>query len=115
MALDIDVASVPPDTQIPNELVHKILTGVLAESVHSICLSPGKAPWEMNVAVTISSVSFTFNQIMKEVAAKAFAIVHPKHGGRSFTHSFARYFHRQIFKNVYLTASSPWFAPSLNF
>jgi hypothetical protein len=87
MTLGIDVVSDPPDTRIPSELVHKILTGVLAESVHSICLSPGKAPWEMNVAVTISSVSFTFNQIMKEVAAKAFAIVQPERGGRSFTRS----------------------------
>jgi hypothetical protein len=66
---------------IPTELIRKILILVFADSVHSICLSSAAPTWEMQVAGTMSSVSFAFNEIMKEVASKAFEVL-PEDGAR---------------------------------
>ena len=80
MTLGIDRVSQAPHTkQVPNELIHKILIAILAECVHSVCMSPDVAFWEVNVTATISSVSFAFNEIMKEVSTKAFAISPREH------------------------------------
>jgi len=67
---------------VPCELIRKILTLVFADSVHSICVSSALVAWEMTVASTVSSVSFAFHEIMKEIATKAFEIPVPEEGTR---------------------------------
>jgi hypothetical protein len=67
---------------IPNELLHKILTLVIADCVHSVCISPADEPWDMNVISTLSSVCFSFKEIATEVAIKAFAVTPSDDGSR---------------------------------
>jgi hypothetical protein len=67
---------------IPNELLHKILTRVIADSVHSVCISYIEESWNMDVFFTLSSVCFSFKEISTEVALKAFAITPPDERGR---------------------------------
>jgi len=67
--------------QIRNELLHKILTSVIADSLHSVCMSPTDESWNMNIFSTLSSVSFSFKEISMEVAIKAFAITPPEDDG----------------------------------
>jgi hypothetical protein len=62
------------DHTMPCELVCKILTLVIADSVHTVCCSDVYPPWEMNVASVLSSVSFAFQEIVKELVIKAFEI-----------------------------------------
>lgn len=59
---------------LPTELVHKILTTVIVDCIHLLALSPEEHSWELNVFRTLSSVSYTFNQLAMRIAIKAFAI-----------------------------------------
>jgi len=62
--------------QIPNELIHKILRGVLADSVHTICMSSKDKAlnWHYNVVSTLCAVCFSFQEIGRDIAMRVFAI-----------------------------------------
>ena len=58
--------------RLPNELFDRIITFVIADSVHSICVSPGDTTWDMDVLPTLHQVSPLFRAISTEVVRKAF-------------------------------------------
>ena len=58
--------------RLPNELFDRIITFVIADSVHSICVSPGDTTWDMEVLPTLHQVSPLFRAISTEVVRKAF-------------------------------------------
>jgi len=60
--------------QLPPELLHKVITWVLAQSVHSICVSSDEVGWELKLMETLCLVSSAFRDIALEVACKAFGI-----------------------------------------
>jgi hypothetical protein len=68
--------NVHASSQIPNELLHKILIGVLADSVHTICMSGHESVlnWHYNVLSTLCSVCFSFQEIARDIAVKVFGI-----------------------------------------
>ena len=57
--------------RLPNELFDRIITFVIADSVHSICVSPGDTTWDMDVLPTLHQVSPLFRAISTEVVRKA--------------------------------------------
>jgi len=59
---------------LPSELLHKILTSVLAESIHSISISPDVKKWDMDVVWTLAQTCFTWREIVKVILTLAFAI-----------------------------------------
>ncbi|KAF9476625.1 hypothetical protein BDN70DRAFT_838990 [Pholiota conissans] len=59
---------------LPNELLHKILLTVIADSVHSICVSQGDTTWERSMMDTLYHVSPVFKAISTELVIKAFDI-----------------------------------------
>ncbi|KAJ7157947.1 hypothetical protein C8R43DRAFT_996400 [Mycena crocata] len=58
--------------ELPNELLFKILAHVLAHSVHMVIVFPGDIEWHLNAHHTLSSVCFSFREIMKGISSKAF-------------------------------------------
>ena len=68
----------PPSHELgqtfPTELIYGIISWVLSNSIHSICLSKGDVNWEMDVMNILCDVSPSFGAIAIEIAAKAFAI-----------------------------------------
>jgi hypothetical protein len=62
--------------QIPSELLYKILVGVLADSVHTICMSESAdhLHWHYNVFSTLCNVCFLFQEIARDIAVKTLAI-----------------------------------------
>ncbi|KIJ92536.1 hypothetical protein K443DRAFT_685198, partial [Laccaria amethystina LaAM-08-1] len=64
--------------RLPNELFDRIITFVIADSVHSICVSPGDTTWDMDVLPTLHKVSPLFRAISTEVVRKAFDMPHVK-------------------------------------
>ena len=60
--------------QIPPELLHKVITWVLAQSVHSICALSDDVEWELKLMETLCLVSSAFRDIALEVACKAFGV-----------------------------------------
>ena len=60
--------------QLPPELLHKIITWVIAQSVHSICVLSDNVEWELRSMRTLCLVSSAFRDITLEVACKAFAM-----------------------------------------
>ena len=70
------------DHSMPSELIRKILTMLMADSIQTICCSESHPAWEINVAFTLSSVSFAFREIVHEVTTKAFEIPQPTEGAR---------------------------------
>ena len=70
------------DHSVPCELIRKILTMLMADSIQTICCSESLPAWEINVALTLSSVSFAFREIVLEVTIKAFEIPQPIEGAR---------------------------------
>ena len=61
--------------QLPPEVLHKIITWVIAQSVHSIFVSRfNDAEWELRLMETLCLVSSAFRDITLEVACKAFGI-----------------------------------------
>ena len=69
------LVSVPPETpELPPELLYNIVTWVIAQSVHSICISDDDVEWELKLMETLCLVSSAFRDITLEVACKAFAI-----------------------------------------
>ncbi|KAJ7145680.1 hypothetical protein C8R44DRAFT_755683 [Mycena epipterygia] len=61
-----------PHLELPNELVFKILAHVLAHSVHMVIISSGDIEWHLHAHHTLSSVCFSFREIMKGISSKAF-------------------------------------------
>ncbi|KAJ6620429.1 hypothetical protein B0H10DRAFT_2432835 [Mycena sp. CBHHK59/15] len=61
-----------PYLELPNELVFKILAQILAHSIHMVIVSPGDPQWHMNAHNTLSSVCFSFKEIMKGISSKVF-------------------------------------------
>jgi hypothetical protein len=59
---------------LPSELLHKILTSVLAESIHAISTSPNLTKWDMDVAWTLAQTCFTWKEIVKDILTLAFAV-----------------------------------------
>lgn len=59
---------------IPIELLHTIIAHTIASSIHSVCMNPLANPplWDMNVVRILSTVSFTFRQIVHDVAINIF-------------------------------------------
>lgn len=62
------------DLTLPNELLYNIISWVLVNSVHSICVSTGDVSWEKNVMNILCDVSPAFRAIAMEVVGKAFKI-----------------------------------------
>ena len=60
--------------QLPPELLHKVITWVIAQSVHSICVLSDDVEWELRLMETLCLVSSEFRYIAIEVACKAFGI-----------------------------------------
>ena len=59
---------------LPNELLYNIISWVLVNSVHSICVSTEDVSWEKDVMNILCDVSPAFRAIAMEVVAKAFEI-----------------------------------------
>lgn len=59
---------------LPTELIHNIISWVLVDSVHSICVSTGDVIWEKDVMNILCDVSPSFRAIAIEIVAKAFGI-----------------------------------------
>ncbi|KAF5361527.1 hypothetical protein D9758_006174 [Tetrapyrgos nigripes] len=51
------------DPQLPYELKYSILTSVIAEAIHSVCLSAEDQKWEIGVLQTLSVVNKSFRSI----------------------------------------------------
>lgn len=60
--------------KLPTELIHNIVSWVLVDSVHSICVSTGDVNWEKDVINILCDVSPSFRAIAREIVAKAFEI-----------------------------------------
>ena len=60
--------------EFPPELLHMVLTRVIADCVHTVCFFPGNSEWEMNVFATLSSVSSAFRAIATELAIRTFQV-----------------------------------------
>ena len=60
--------------QLPPELLYKIITWVIAQSVHSICVSSDNVEWKLKLMETLCLVSSTFRDIALEVACKAIGL-----------------------------------------
>ena len=68
--------------QVPPELLYKVTTWVLAQSVHSICvLADDEVEWELKLVETLCLVSSAFREITIEVACKAFRIQREESNG----------------------------------
>jgi len=66
-----------PSFFVPIELIHRILTDVVGSSIHVICTSVEEvhpSSWHFMAIATLYSVSFSFQEIMREVLLKTFAI-----------------------------------------
>ena len=59
---------------LPTELIYNIISWVLVNSIHSICVSTGDVNWEKNVMNILCDVSPSFRAIAIEIVAKAFEI-----------------------------------------
>jgi len=59
---------------LPTELIHNIVSWVLVDSIHSICVSTGDVSWEKDVMNILCDVSPSFRAIAREIVAKAFGI-----------------------------------------
>jgi len=53
--------------QLPPELLYKIITWVIAQSVHSIYVSSGQVEWDLKLMETLCLVSSAFRDIALEV------------------------------------------------
>ncbi|KAF8809823.1 hypothetical protein BYT27DRAFT_7135629 [Phlegmacium glaucopus] len=62
------------DLALPNELLYSIISWVLVNSVHSICVSTGDVSWDKNVMNILCDVSPAFRGIAMEIVSKAFEI-----------------------------------------
>ncbi|KAG6901460.1 hypothetical protein C0995_011616 [Termitomyces sp. Mi166 len=61
-----------PYRTFPTELLHRIIVQVIADSVHTICVSPENVDWEMNVFPTFCKVSYNFRALTLEIMKQAF-------------------------------------------
>ncbi|KAJ7255054.1 hypothetical protein B0H12DRAFT_539166 [Mycena haematopus] len=61
-----------PHLELPNELLFKILSQVLAHSVHMVIISSDLIEWHLHAHHTLSAVCFSFREIMKAMSSKAF-------------------------------------------
>ena len=59
---------------LPNELLYNIISWVIVNSVHSICVSTGDVSWEQDIMNILCDVSPSFRAITIEIVAKAFEI-----------------------------------------
>jgi hypothetical protein len=59
---------------LPPELIHNIISWVLVDSIHSVCVSTGDVNWEKDVMNILCEVSPSFRAIAIEIVAKAFGI-----------------------------------------
>lgn len=59
---------------LPAELIHNIISWVLVNSIHSICVSTEDVNWEKDVMNILCDVSPSFRAIAIEIVAKAFEI-----------------------------------------
>ena len=59
---------------LPTELIYNIITWVLVNSIHSICVSTGDVNWEKDVMNILCEVSPSFRAIAIEIVSKAFDI-----------------------------------------
>ena len=68
----------PPSHELgqtfPTELIYGIISWVLSNSIHSICLSKGDVNWEMDVMNILCNVSPSFKGIAIEIVVQAFEI-----------------------------------------
>jgi len=63
--------------QLPSELLHRIITSVIVQSVHSICVLSDDVEWELKLMETLCLVSSAFRDIALEVACKALSAIPP--------------------------------------
>ena len=63
-----------PGFALPTELIHNIISWVLVNSIHSICVSTENVNWEKDVMNILCYVSPSFRAIAIEIVAKAFEI-----------------------------------------
>jgi hypothetical protein len=59
---------------LPSELLHKILTSVLADSIHAISVSPEVTQWDMSVVWILAQTCYTWKEIVKGILTLAFAV-----------------------------------------
>ena len=59
---------------LPTELIYNIISWVLVDSIHSVCVSTGDVDWEKDVMNILCEVSPSFRAIAIEIVAKAFGI-----------------------------------------
>ncbi|KAJ7085387.1 hypothetical protein B0H15DRAFT_846708 [Mycena belliarum] len=64
-----------PRQELPSELLYKILAHTLAHSVHTVIVSSQDIAWHMRAHHTLSSVCYSFREIMKGISSKAFQYV----------------------------------------
>ena len=57
---------------LPSELLHKILTGILADSIHAMCVSPDACRWDMDVVWILATTCFTWMEIVRGILVVAF-------------------------------------------
>lgn len=70
--------------RFPIELLHKILTHVVGNSIHAICIFPGDVNWELRIFETLCGVSSSFKAITTELFIKGFKIP-PDESEKSFS------------------------------
>ncbi|KAF8658437.1 hypothetical protein AX16_001988 [Volvariella volvacea WC 439] len=56
---------------LPPELLYKVVTSVLGQSIHSICLETGDVGWEMDSFRVLARVCKAFRQMAQEIYAQA--------------------------------------------
>ena len=59
---------------LPTELIYNVVSWVLINSIHSVCVSTGDINWDKDVMNILCDVSPSFRAIAIEIAAKAFDI-----------------------------------------
>lgn len=68
-------------TPLPSELLHKILTDVLAESIHVICMSPDLTvtSWDMDIIWILAGTCFMWKEIVRGILIAAFPDAEARH------------------------------------
>ncbi|KAJ7605213.1 hypothetical protein FB45DRAFT_1069524 [Roridomyces roridus] len=89
--------SMTSESNLPAKVVFKILTHVLAYSVHQVVMSPDPdIDWFLNVHHTLSSVCVSFREIMHQISTEAFQYTPSTDATDVATHSLPEHVHRRL-------------------
>jgi hypothetical protein len=59
---------------LPTELMYEIISTVITDSLHTVCISDIDHPWEFRAIWTLSSVSYWIREITLELVAKFYGL-----------------------------------------